>query len=400
MNETAMQSNKPKEIFALLGIILVTLNTRAAISVLSPIFQQIETSFPISAMANGILGMLPPITFAVFGWLTPRVIRKFGLERSCTIAMVILCIGILVRSLSVNAWMFGVLYVVCLAGMGMSNVLLPPLIKQYFPNRIGLLTSMYSSLIPSSIALISLVAVPITQAVGWRFFTAMWAGLPVLAAVPWIKLSHGSQEKQLEEKRQNLPVWRWPMAYTIVAILSVGVINFYVGLAWFPKLLMATAGVSQATAAIMLSAYAAVGGVLALGLPMLLTRSKRIFLVILFMMIMYTAGSIGLAFFPQLAWVWIIGFGFGQSLIPVSLTLVNMKSRTTGGTTSLSGFVQGAGYVMGALGPLVFGGLFNLSGDWISPLWFLVGTAVLAAVAGLIANRTSFVEDMKTLQGN
>jgi hypothetical protein len=66
---------------AVLGIVLVALNLCAAVVSVPPIFDRIDQSFPISPTAQGIMGMLPDLSFALFGALAPRLTRR-SRERS------------------------------------------------------------------------------------------------------------------------------------------------------------------------------------------------------------------------------------------------------------------------------------------------------------------------------
>lgn len=85
--------------------------------------------------------------------------------------------------------------------------------------------------------------------------------------------------------------------------------------------------------------------------------------------------------------------GVGLTFISVGLTLINLRSRTKYGSASLSGFVQGGGYLLGALGPIVISWLRDLTGSWAASLWLLIGTGVLALVMGLFALKPVFIED-------
>lgn len=382
-------------LLAFAGIILVALNTRAGITSLSPIYDQIAESFPITAIAQGIIGMLPPIIFALVGWITPRLISKRGLEKTAIIAMLWIFGGIVARSFSIDIWMFGALFVVSLVGMGISNVLLPPVIKQYFPDRIGLMTSIYSSLIPLSVALTSAIAVPATQAWGWRFSTAIWAVIAILAIIPWLRLMNTGQMIAQTQVQHHIRAWRWPTAYALIAIIGLGIFNFYVVLAWLPKILMSLARVNQATAGIMLSIYAAFGVIPALLVPIGLTRVKHPFWIVASLTIGMVIGLLGFIYYPAWVWAWIFLMSFGQSLIPTGLTLVNLRCRTTGGSTALSGFVQGVGYIMGAAGPLIFGALFNLTGDWKAALWSMIGVGLVATFAAIFSVRKTYIEDFE-----
>lgn len=171
------------------GIVLVALNLRRAVVSVPPIFDRIRQSFPISPMQQGIMGTLPLVCFAVFGTIAPRSTRRFGLEKSLVIAMAMVGIGEVLRaSLSRSITFFGFFSIVCLGGMGFGNVLLPPAIKHYFPQRIGALTGVHLVLTAVSASLPSLVAVPLTNAFGWRFSVGIWSVLGFAAGLPWLGL--------------------------------------------------------------------------------------------------------------------------------------------------------------------------------------------------------------------
>ena len=91
--------------------------------------------------------------------------------------------------------------------------------------------------------------------------------------------------------------------------------------------------------------------------------------------------------------------GSGSILFPVSLVLINARTRTHGGTVALSGFAQGVAYALGALGPLLVGLLHDASGGWTLPLLFLLAVALVAdrpgdhAGAGPRSSRTSSPAD-------
>jgi CP family cyanate transporter-like MFS transporter len=390
----SLQKQKLGRVLALAGIILVSLNLRAAITSLSPIYDQIGKTFPLSPIAQGILGMLPPLAFALFGYLAPRLVPKLGLERSLLLAMILVYVGQVSRSAVSNVWLFGILSAVCLAGMGMGNVFLPPMIKHYFPDRIGLLTSIYTALVAVSSALPSLVAVPVTQTEGWRISTGMWAGLAFAAAVPWVLLIQGSHKPVQPGQPEKYSAWRWPTTWALVLVFGVGTINMYSMISWLPKILTSTAGVSQAVSGTMLSIYNGVGFPHSLLVPSILARTKRPFCVIVFATTCLLVGYLGLACYPASAWGWIILAGLGLMFIPIGLTLINLRSRTEDGAEALSGFVQAVGYLMGAAGPFIFGAFHFLTGAWTVGFWFLLGTALVGLGAGAVAVRPNCIEDV------
>lgn len=384
---------KNSKLLVLIAIIFVSLNLRAALTAPTAIFDQIKASFPISDTARGLIGMLPPISFALFGWLAPRLVPKHGLEKPIFVALGMIFLGIMGRSLSINVWMYGLLSIVCLGGIGMCNALLPPIIKHHFPNRLGLVTSIYTSLIYVSAGLPSLLAVPLTQAVGWRISTGSWAIFALIAVVPWLLMEKGTQIALEDQIKTRLPVERWPVAWAIMLIFSIGAFNSFAMLAWLPEMLTRSFGISLANSGRMMSLFSFIGFFPTVFVPIALTKIKRPIIVILFFSLSIIMANLGFLFLPQYSLVWVIAAGTGLTLISVGLTLINLRSRTKYGSASLSGFVQGGGYLLGALGPIIINWLRGLTGSWATPLWLLVGTGVLALIMGLFALKPMYIED-------
>jgi CP family cyanate transporter-like MFS transporter len=105
-------------------------------------------------------------------------------------------------------------------------------------------------------------------------------------------------------------------------------------------------------------------------------------------------GYLGLILAPATAtWVWVVFAGLGPLLFPLSLVLINVRTRTHEGAVALSGFVPGVGYTLGALGPLIVGVLHQITGQWTLALVVLLATAAAAAVAGSIVARPHQLED-------
>jgi CP family cyanate transporter-like MFS transporter len=85
--------------------------------------------------------------------------------------------------------------------------------------------------------------------------------------------------------------------------------------------------------------------------------------------------------------------GLGPLLFPLCLVLINVRTRTHEGSVALSGFTQGLGYTLGALGPLVVGLLHQVTGGWTVALIVLTATALAAAAAGFVVARPRALED-------
>jgi CP family cyanate transporter-like MFS transporter len=386
---------------ALVGIILVAATLRTAVAALSPIVSEISTDIPLSATAIGVLGMLPPVCFALFGIFTPVYTRRLGLENVLMLALTAMLIGHLTRGLAGSLSVLLIGSVVTFAGLGVGNVLLPPLVKKYFPDRIGLVTSLYVTTLALSTLFPPLIAVPVADAAGWRVSLGLWLLPVVFALVPWltmfvrhrVQVAPGSVVDEVEPALVGR-VWRSSIAWALAVVFAASALNAYAMFAWLPQLLIDTAGVTPAQAGTLLSVYAAMGIPCALLIPWLTARMKNVAVLVYLGVAVFLIGDLGLLLAPAtLTWLWVIMAGLGPLLFPLVLVLINLRTRTHAGSVALSGFVQSVGYTMGALGPLSVALLHEMTGAWTAPLIFLICTALAISVAGAVIARPHLLED-------
>lgn len=233
---------------ALLGIVIVAFNLRTLPGSLSPLFALIQQEFAVPTLAVGIIGAIPPACFAVASLVTPRIGRRIGIEWGLILSLALSLVGQLIRVAS-NDWLsLAVGTSVALFGIGMGNVLLPPTIKKYFPDRISLVTAIYVSAMTLSAALPPFVAVPLGNAVGWRWELVTWAVVTCVAFLPWLaqlrKERHetGGADHLGRHNRVRLNLWRSPTAVAIALTLAVSSLNGYIVNAWLPTVMVGIAG--------------------------------------------------------------------------------------------------------------------------------------------------------------
>jgi MFS transporter, CP family, cyanate transporter len=385
---------------ALTGIVLVAVNLRTAVASLSPIVSQIRQDVPLSSLVLGILGMLPPLCYAVFGVLTPTLTRRFGLEKVLIGALVVLTAGLLGRGLATTSTFLIVASALAFAAIGVGNVVLPPLVKKYFPDRIGLLTTIYATAMATSTLLPPLIAVPIADVAGWRISLAQWGIIAAVTLIPWIALlvhprsiARETQPEQGEPAVVNR-LWGSPLAWSLAVVFSVSGLNAYALFAWLPQILTDIAGLDAVAAGALLSLYAAMGLPAALIVPILAARLGRVKSLIAVGIAGLVIGYVGLLLLPGTAtWLWVALAGLGPLLFPLSLVLINLRTRTHTASVALSGFVQSIGYSIVASGPLAVGLLHEWTDGWTAPIVILLGSAIPAAIAGVVVARSSMLED-------
>jgi CP family cyanate transporter-like MFS transporter len=403
---------------ALVGILLIAINLRTAVASPSPITDEIAVDVPLSAVALGVLGALPPVAFALSGILAPLLSRRLGLERSMVLVAGAMLAGHVVRGFSNSFAALLIGSIVALAGMGFGNILLPPVVKKYFPDRVGLVTTAYATVLSFSASVPALIAAPVADSAGWRASLGVWAVLALTSLVPWVLLL----ARDRQEKRDRLVgrrsdelstgdaqpparavaaepalfrrMLRSRVAWAIGLTFAVSSLNAYALFAWLPAMLSDIAGLDAIAAGGMLAVYAIMGLPAALVVPILAGRMRNVGLLVQLGVFCFVAGYLGLLLAPTFApLLWVILAGLGPLVFPVCLVLINLRTRSQHTSTALSGVVQTIGYSIGAVGPLLVGVLHSQTGGWTVPLLFLLATALVAAISGAMLARPRFVED-------
>ncbi len=390
----------------LAAVVLLALNLRSAATSVSPLLDRVSTDLGMGTTAAGLLGMVPTLAFALSGVLTPALARRTGLERAAWIAMVLAAAGQVLRATAGGTVAFLLLSLLALAGMGIGNVVLPPLIKRWFPDRLAALTSGYVLLLALGTAMAPLLAVPMADAAGWRVAVGGWGLFALAAAVPWVLAARRDTRRTRSRRRHPAagaaarvaPIGiaalrRSPVAWGLVGLIGMTSLNTYAMFAWLPVLLV-DAGISASGAGAMLALYAAVGMPTSLLTPWAATRMRNPFPLVLAFLTCYLSGYAGLLWSPASAtWVWVVLAGLGPASFPLSLTLVNLRSRTTAGSAALSGFAQGVGYLLAGAGPVVVGALHQATDGWGAAFAFLTATLGVQVVGGAVVCRPRHVED-------
>ena len=389
---------------ALLGIILIALNLRTAVAALSPILPLVAQDIPLGSIGIGVLGMLPPLAFAASGFVAPLVARRVGLEATMLLACVAMVAGPVIRAAAGSYVVLVLGGVIVLAGIGFANILLPPVIKRYFPDRIGLMTALYATLMSISASTPPLLAAPLADQLGWRVASGSWAIFAVVAAVPWLFLllrrrssaREASGEGAVEPPPPALlgRMVRSKTAWAIAVVFVVTSFNVYAMIAWLPEIVVAVAGVTAAEGGALLALFLVTGLPLALITPVLAVGLQNVGVIIVAGVVFFVVGYGGLLFAPTTAtWLWTLLIGSGAVIFPLCLVLINLRTRTHEASVALSGFVQGIGYGIGALGSLTVGAIHDATGAWTVPILFLLATTLLALLPVVVLSKRTFVED-------
>ncbi|MFF0163924.1 CynX/NimT family MFS transporter [Streptomyces sp. NPDC005263] len=393
------------------GIVLSALNLRPAITSLGALLEEVRDGLGMSGGVAGLLTSVPPLCFAVFGGMAPRLARRFGPGAVVCAGMAAIAAGLLIRPYAGGTAGFLAASALALMGIAVSNVLMPVIVKRWFPDRVGSMTGVYSMALAFGTASAAAVTVPMTEALGgsWRSGLAVWAVLAATAVLPWIPLardrSTGSSAARgaaaaavpaREEAPAAIRITRSRTAWALAVFFGLQATAAYITMGWMAQIFR-DAGVPAGTAGLLLAVTMVMGVPLAFVIPRVATRLPHQGPIVLVLGVCGLAGYAGLYFAPAGgSWAWAVLLGVANCAFPLALTMVGMRARTGPGVAQLSAFAQSTGYLISIPGPLLVGVLYQSSGGWGLPIALMAALMVPQMVVGVLAGRNRTVEDETT----
>lgn len=382
-----------------LSLLVVAANLRPTLTALGPVLAQVGADTGLSPSALGLLGSVPLLAFAGVSPFVQLLSRRWGPDHTVFVATIVMLAATVVRSLpgpTVSLWAGTIALG---AGIAVCNVLVPALVKRDFPGEVPLMTGAYTATLSLSAALASGLALPIAERGGWRLGIGVWALVGVLALVAWLPRLRGHGRDDAvplplpgAPERTGASVWRSPLAWQVTAFMGTQAIFFYLMVTWLPSIEVAR-GVSPVRAGwdLFLFQITGIAGGLLVSFAMRGRRDHR--LAGVGVSVGMALSMLGLLLLPDLDALWLVlaGLCSGASLV-VALTFVAERSRSTADAAQLSGMVQSVGYLLGIIGPIGAGALFQATGGWTSTLVAVIVVNLVQLVVSLFAGRDAYVE--------
>ncbi|HCR1149630.1 TPA: CynX/NimT family MFS transporter [Klebsiella aerogenes] len=388
MSPVSSSANGNK-LLLIVGILFIAATLRVTFTGIAPLLDAIRAEYQLTTAQTGLLTTLPLLAFGLVSPLAAGVARRFGIERSLLLAMVIICLGIGLRSLPSAAWLYiGTALIGC--GIALGNVLLPGLIKRDFSGHVARMTGAYSITMGAAAAAGSAMVVPLALAgFGWRGALLLLMVFPLLALLLWLPQARRQATTPITGSgaAHNRGIWRSALAWQVTLFLGINSLVYYVIVGWLPAILQSM-GYSEAQAGSLHGLLQLATAAPGLAIPLVLHRLKDQRGIAVLVALMCVVSTLGLWLLPGQAVIWTLIFGFGSGATMIlGLTFIGLRASSAHQAAALSGMAQTIGYLLAACGPPLIGKIHDAYGDWHIPLIIVALIAVVMALFGALAGR-------------
>lgn len=374
--------NKKKLLLLSAAIILMSAICKAPLTVISSLLTMIQAEFALDAASAGIINSVPLIAFAIISLFISSMAQKVGAGKVCFAGMACLAIGI---ALCAFVGVTGLYLGMALIGISIAvaSVLLPAVIKAYYPNHIGPMTSVFVTVMSVLPGIAGAVSVPLAMASSWNVSMGVWAVLAVVITVLWLPNMKCSITADGEVSRPK-DVMHSKMSWWITVLCSMSSLLFYSLLSWLATILQAK-GFDTETAGYFSSLFVLIGIPGSFVVPIVANKLKNQSVLGVCVGMTYLIGILLLMFVDSWAMILVavILCGIGTSCVfSYGISSFSIHTKTAADASVLSGMSQSLGYFLGAVGPFFMGKLFDVTGNWNVSLMVVLVAAAVAVISG------------------
>ncbi|MDW5470537.1 MFS transporter [Staphylococcus equorum] len=385
------RTTKPFNWLLFIGILLVGANLRAPITSIGVALPDIKTDLGMSNSAVSVITVVPLLAFSVISLFAARTSNKMGLEKTIFLALCLIFIGVLVRSITDISWLY-IGTVLIGIGIGFGNVLAPAMIKAKFPLHIGIMTGYYTVVMNVFGGLSSYGTAPLVKTFNYNIAISVIGIITFITIIIWLFQLKGTQETATALPRKSVNVWKSPLAWQITILMGGQSLIFYSLINWLPAYL-SHSGMSINEAGAYLSIMQIAIIPFTFITPIFATKMKSQFFLTFITGICFIVGVTIMLVVPHLAIISTILIGVAGGLaFGLVNTFFSLRTEHIQTSAKLSGMAQAVGYLVAAIGPLLFGVLHDMTGEWTASLSILLITAIVITLFGSQAGRNRTID--------
>lgn len=372
---------RPSRILACVGLLVLSLALRPAIISIGPILLDIRQAFDLSFTLASLLTSIPDLCMGVLALASPLFARRFGVNGTIIASIVLLAIGILLRSQVQSV--SGLLLTTFIVGVGIAvaGSLIGGWIKEFYSDHAPMFMGIYSTGLSLGATAAAAGTDALTTATGsWRMGAGVWVILCITGISSWLWLcrSHKSATNYKRSKTKMSLPWSNPKAWLIAVYFGCGQFLGYAILAWLaPSMLqMHTSAIAPGY---LLSAFTLIFTVANFLIGAIAGKSTDRRFLIAISSALTVIGVGGLACISSvspLVFISLTAVGLG-SAFTLGMTLPLDQTQTSQQANAWTVFTLFIGYLIAAAGPIGFGALRDLTGTFAVPYVLLTCVAVV-----------------------
>lgn len=346
--------------------LLVGFNLRPIMAAVGPLLEILQQDLGLSSTQASLLTTLPVFLMGICALAGPWLQRWIGEVRGIALGILLITLASAARFVIDTAGWLIVSAAVAGTGIAMVQALMPAWLKRNHPERAGSLMGLFTTGIMGGAVIAAAGAAPAAAIGGWRMVLGVALIPAFLALVAWMRYA-GGRQRALD--RVVLP-YRNSRAWFLLVYFGIGTSAYTLVLAWLPAYYI-DLGRSATHAGYLLGALSAMEVVAGLAVSSLVHRFPDRRPLLTFVILLMLAGLGCLILAPitfMLPAIVLLGLGIG-ALFPLSLIVTLDHADSPAKAGALLAFVQGGGYAVAALMPLLAGvirdTMASLQGAWV-----------------------------------
>lgn len=394
-------TKKSSSILIILGVIFLSLILRTPITSVGAILGPLKSILDINNTVAGFITTIPLIAFAIFSPMVAKISNKVGLEKTLLLAAIIISIGLGLR-FHINTYVFFITTFIIGVGITIGNVLLPGLVKKYYPEKLGLMTGFYAVIMNIGAAVAAGISYPILSSNigGEKFSTGLavniWIIIAVINIFVYTAMSKNSNVNEVKDNHEKVHgYFKYTKMWTIMLSMGLQSALFYCSVSWFAEI-MISKDFSPETAGLLLSISQFAQFPSTFIVPILADKVHNKLIIPVVITIGYLVSLVGMLytsgnFVLMLTFIIIFALAGGGSFSYV-MYLFSVKSRNESEAADISGLAQSGGYLLAAIFPPLLGYIRDIS-DWNKALYVLIlTTAVLLITLVHCSSKGNIIE--------
>lgn len=377
----------------ILGLLLLGVCMRMPITSIPSVIKEIAHTFNVAPTSLGILTTIPLLCFGLLSSVVSSTAQRIGNELTLAVAMILMFIGSYLRILNYSLLMVGTV----LVGIAITciNVLLPAIIADKYPDRIGSVTGMYNTAMTLFAAIGAYAITPITHHSNWQTAVIIISIIALITALVWLpNLKYNERGDSDTKSNQGTNMWKNLNAWWLLLFFGFQCFVFYSVVAWLPTIAM-DAGLSGDQSSLIAGLLQLFALPFAFAVPVIAAKMTNRQPILLIAGIASMVGAI-MMLFPvnSFAYYCVVAFLMGAgstTTFVLAMTLFGLKTKSAADTRNLSGMVQSVGYLIAALGPVIVGNLNAQTHSWFVSCIVILGASFLFTLFGMFAERHQYV---------